>query len=200
MLSWTGWSFVISPADVDESPLPNESARSYVERLAQEKMEAVHSLLQEGQVSVAADTIVVDNGSLLGKPRHAVEARTMLRQLRGRVHQVMTALALYDPVADQIVTDLCCADVKMRAYSDEEIEEYIASGDPLDKAGAYAIQNPGFHPVDEFNQCFACVMGLPLCHLGRSLRQLGVAAQVDIPVVCQENLGYACPVWQEIYL
>jgi septum formation protein len=199
MLSWTGWSFVVSPADIDETPNPGEPAVDYVLRLAVRKMEAVCSRLSEGQVGVAADTIVVDQGSLLGKPRDSAEARLMLRQLRGRTHQVVTALALYDPGAEQALTDLCCADVTMRAYSDAEIEAYIASGDPLDKAGAYAIQHAGFHPVEDFRQCFACVMGLPLCHLGRSLRRLGVAPVVAIPSVCQVNLEYACPVWQEIY-
>jgi len=93
-----------------------------------------------------------------------------------------------------LVTDLCVTDVPMRKYSDEEIEAYAASGDPLDKAGAYAIQHAGFHPVDGLSGCYASVMGLPLCHLTRSLRKLGVEPETDIAAECQAALSYDCPV------
>jgi predicted house-cleaning NTP pyrophosphatase (Maf/HAM1 superfamily) len=89
----------------------------------------------------------------------------------------------------------------MRDYRDAEIASYVASGDPMDKAGAYAIQNPGFHPVTDFNGCYACVVGLPLCHLLRTLRKAGFpqdAAPIDVPGACQANLNYVCPVTQKI--
>ncbi|MBN2047177.1 MAG: Maf family protein, partial [Anaerolineaceae bacterium] len=95
-------------------------------------------------------------------------------------------------------TDLCAAPVPMRDYSDAELEAYIKSGDPFDKAGAYAIQHRGFHPVEQFRSCFACVMGLPLCHVLRSFRKFGQDTAVDLPVECQLNLAYICPVHQEI--
>ena len=82
----------------------------------------------------------------------------------------------------------------MRAYGDEEIAAYVASGDPLDKAGAYAIQNRAFHPVESLGGCYASVMGLPLCHLTRSLRKLGLAPTTDIAVECQSALSYVCPI------
>jgi predicted house-cleaning NTP pyrophosphatase (Maf/HAM1 superfamily) len=86
----------------------------------------------------------------------------------------------------------------MRNYSDQEIEAYIATGDPLDKAGSYAIQHPGFQPVIDFFGCFAGVVGLPLCHLVRSLRKSGVSVPVDIAAVCQAYHHYDCPVFETI--
>jgi predicted house-cleaning NTP pyrophosphatase (Maf/HAM1 superfamily) len=88
----------------------------------------------------------------------------------------------------------------MRNYTDEDMQAYIASWDPLYKAGAYAIQHPSFHPVENMSGCFAGVMGLPLCHLARSLKKIGVTMQVDIAAECQSALEYDCPVWQTILL
>ena len=85
----------------------------------------------------------------------------------------------------------------MRDYTDEEIKTYVASGDPMDKAGAYAIQHKGFHPVKELHGCYANVMGLPLCHLTRNLIKLGLPPLVNIPQVCQAALGYDCPVYAQ---
>ena len=93
-----------------------------------------------------------------------------------------------------LVTDLCVTDVPMRNYSDEEIDAYVASGDPLDKAGAYAIQHPGFQPVETMSGCYASVMGLPLCHLTRTLRRLEIPPPVDISAECQASLNYKCPI------
>jgi predicted house-cleaning NTP pyrophosphatase (Maf/HAM1 superfamily) len=122
----------------------------------------------------------------------------MLHKLRGRVHQVYTALAVRAPDTGDVFIDLCASNVPMRAYTPAEIEAYAATGDPLDKAGAYAIQHAGFHPVEGFGGCFASVMGLPLCHLTRTLRKIGITPQVDVPKACQSHLGYACPVFQSV--
>lgn len=194
MISWTGWTFTAQPADVDESRLPGEPPADYVLRLAVDKARAVASQAGDGQIVLAADTIVADGNFLLGKPSSPAEARRMLLGLRGRTHQVFTALALFDPAAQRLETDLCVTQVPMRAYSDQEIDSYIASGDPLDKAGAYAIQHPEFHPVENFSGCYASVMGLPLCHLLRTARLFGVESESNIPAVCQMNLHYNCPI------
>jgi predicted house-cleaning NTP pyrophosphatase (Maf/HAM1 superfamily) len=122
----------------------------------------------------------------------------MLRQLRGQTHQVMTALAIINKTTDQTVTDLAAIDVPMRDYSDQEIEAYIATGDPFDKAGAYAIQHSGFQPVTTLNGCFAGVVGLPLCHLVRSLRKCNIVIQTDIAASCQSHNHYECPVFEGI--
>lgn len=198
MITWTGWTFSVQPADIDESQLPGESPAAYVERLALSKAREVAGQAGEGQFVLAADTIVADGAALLGKPASAEEARQMLRCLRGRVHQVYTALALLDPASGRLETDLCVTRVPMRDYSDSEIEAYIASTDPLDKAGAYAIQHAGFHPVENFSGCYASVMGLPLCHLQRTARRMGIEPSSDIHVVCQKNLKYTCPIFAAV--
>ncbi len=135
----------------------------------------------------------------------------MLERLRGRTHQVLTALAVVRLRTEELAQraqarpskwrmecDLCVTDVPMRQYSAAEMEHYIASGDPMDKAGAYAIQHRGFHPVESLQGCYANVVGLPLCHLLRTLRKLGVDSQADLPAACQATLGYNCPVYQQV--
>ena len=122
------------------------------------------------------------------------EAVEMLKNLRGRSHQVYTGIAILRLSDGTLVTDLCITDVPMRVYRDDEIEVYVATGDPLDKAGAYAIQNARFHPVEAMQGCYASVMGLPLCHLARSLHKLDIASLTDIASACQSALGYACPI------
>lgn len=194
MITWTGWTFAVQPADLDESQLPGESPSAYVQRLALSKAGEVAVQAGSGQIILAADTIVADGETLLGKPASPAEARRMLRGLRGRTHQVYTALALLDTASQKFETDLCVTNVPMRAYTDAEIDVYVASGDPLDKAGAYAIQHAGFHPVENFSGCYASVMGLPLCHLVRTARRCDIEPAADVPAACQTNLGYTCPI------
>ncbi len=196
-------------ADIDEVPLPAEQAEEMAQRLSLEKAQAVTSLIPAARagtstlqppsfILVTSDTVVSLDDEPLGKPRDAAEARSMLQRLRGRVHQVYTAITLIDLQADRPLTDLACSDVPMRNYTDEEIAAYIASGDPFDKAGAYAIQHDGFRPVENFSGCFANVMGLPLCHVVRALRQLGVEVPDDVPSRCQAHIRYECPVFESI--
>ncbi len=154
-----GWPCRFTSADLDESPLPGEPPAEYVRRLAHSKALAAAAQALPAEIVLAADTTVADGSQILGKPRHAAEARDMLLQLRGRTHQVLTAIAMLDPHRAVLEMDLCISSVPMRNYSDEEITAYIASGDPLDKAGAYAIQNGVFRPVAAFSGCYACVVG-----------------------------------------
>ncbi len=196
-----GFPFNSMSADVDERILPNEAPADYVLRLAEAKARAcTESGNGEclGQVVIGSDTAVVDAGVILGKPKDASDAQSMLRTLRGRTHQVYTAVALFDPASDQLLTELSISDVPMRAYTDAELEAYVASGDPLDKAGSYAIQNAEFHPVEKFDGCYASVMGLPLCHLARALAKMGQKAKTDVPAQCQATLAYDCPIYETI--
>ncbi|MBI3953521.1 MAG: 23S rRNA (uracil(1939)-C(5))-methyltransferase RlmD [Chloroflexi bacterium] len=129
------------------------------------------------KLALAADTVVVDNaGAVLGKPRDAAEARAMLLRLRGKEHDVVTGLAFVHGARGIEATSHEATRVRMRDYSDDEIEAYVASGDPLDKAGAYAIQSQSFHPVESWEVCYQNVVGLPLCALLDLLRAQGVAA------------------------
>jgi septum formation protein len=194
LLALGGWAFDTRPAVVDESQQPGEAPAAYVLRLAESKARACTSSACAGEILLAADTAVVDGQVILGKPKDPAEAVAMLQTLRGHVHQVLTGLAALRLSDGALVTDLCITNVPMRDYRDDEIEAYVASGDPLDKAGAYAIQHPGFHPVESLNGCYASVMGLPLCHLTRCLRKLGLAPITDIAAQCQSTLSYACPI------
>jgi len=196
LLALTYWSFVVSAADVDESQLENESPTDYVLRLAEKKARAVSA--DADSIILASDTTVVDRLDILGKPQDEVEATTMLTRLRGRTHQVYTGVALLRKSNDTLLTDLCVTDVPMRDYSDEEIHAYVATGDPLDKAGAYAIQHPDFRPVASMSGCYASVMGLPLCHVVRMIRQMGIQPHADVPLNCQKLLEYDCPVFDSI--
>ncbi len=127
-------------ADIDETPLDHEAAAALAVRLSQAKARAVLSAGRSpSTVILASDTIVSLDDEPLGKPIDADDARSMLRRLRDRVHQVHTAITLIDLAADRSLTDLATSDVRMRAYTDQEIDAYIASGAPFDKARAYAI-------------------------------------------------------------
>ena len=196
LLALTGLPFLVSAADVDESVLENENPAEYVLRLAEKKARAIHA--DPHQIVLGSDTTVVEGSDILGKPAHEAEAAAMLTRLRGRTHQVYTGVALLRMSDGLLLKDLCVTDVPMRDYSDDEIRAYVATGDPLDKAGAYAIQHPEFHPVAGMNGCYASVMGLPLCHVTRMLRTMGIRTRSDVPEGCQRLLDYKCPVYEEI--
>ena len=190
-----GWSFDTRAAYLDETPLPGEPPEIYSRRMSEGKALAVDSL-PRGALVIGADTIVVLDGRILGKPADAADARAMLKALRGREHLVLTSLTLRDTATGAVEHELARSRVPMRGYIDAEIDAYVASGDPLDKAGAYGIQHPTFHPVAEeaFCDCFANVMGLPLCHVLRRLRPRGMEPAADLPAQCQRFIPYACPV------
>ncbi len=194
LLALTGWDFSVSAADVDESPHANESPTEYVLRLAETKARATRA--GQNQLVLAADTTVVDRNEILGKPADDEEATAMLKRLRGHTHQVYTGIALFRVRDRLLLKDLCITDVPMRGYSDEEIQAYVQTGDPLDKAGAYGIQHPQFQPValDSLSGCYASVMGLPVCHVIRLMRQMDIQPGTDFFRSCETRLEYQCPV------
>jgi MAF protein len=189
--SLLGVPFRSLAADVEENRGHEEEPEEMVCRLSRTKAEALAEDYPE-RLIVAADTIVVLDDQVLGKPAGADEAVAMLRRLRNREHLVFSGLTVLSPSIGQQVTEWAQTTVWMRPYSDEEIFRYVASGDPLDKAGAYAIQHPGFNPVAYIQGCYASVMGLPLCHLTRALSRLGLTLPVDVPRVCRGFTGYCC--------
>lgn len=192
LLALAGWEFKVSAADVDESQRPNESPADYVLRLAEAKARTVRA--DADQIILAADTTVVDGQDILGKPKDGAEAIAMLKRLRGHTHQVYSGIVLYRLRDGLLLKDLCTTDVPMRDYSDAEILAYVQTGDPLDKAGAYAIQHPEFHPVASLEGCFASVMGLPMCHVILLLRKLNIQPNTDFFASCATLLEYQCPV------
>ncbi len=197
LLALTGWEFQVDSMAQDERQLPGEQPLPYVRRVAIDKASRSNTANAD-DVIVAADTIVLDGEEILGKPDSKDDAVRILQQLRGRNHQVLTSVVIRQPVRSLIQDEMCVSRVRMRKYSDAEIGEYVATGDPLDKAGAYAVQNKAFHPVTGFRGCFANVMGLPLCHLARLLAKLGMRAVQDIPSACQGHLQYHCKIHARI--
>jgi len=202
LLSLGGWHFKVAVADVDENQLINETPGDYVLRLAEAKARKSAESATSDSVVIAADTTVVDADEILGKPMDADDAVRMLKRLRGHTHQVYTGLALlrvsddraFRQAQDNAVTDLSVTDVPMRDYNDEEIIAYVQTGDPLDKAGAYAIQHPDFHPVENLTGCFASVMGLPLCRLTFLLQNFDMSPDTAVELRCQAEIQYDCPV------
>ena len=194
LLALGNWKYNAIVSDVDESQLTGEAPRDYVLRLAQAKALAVAEKVQPENIIIGSDTAVIFGNSIFGKPKDEAEAEWMLKQLRGQTHQVYTGVAFYRVSDGKMLTELCITDVPMRAYSDDEITAYIQTGDPMDKAGAYAIQHPKFQPVESMNGCFAGVMGLPMCHVLRALHTFDIHPEADVPMACQNLLNYKCHV------
>lgn len=165
--------FELASVNVDESARPAESPRELVQRLSRAKAhDGLRLSFHPGTMVVAADTVVSIDGQILGKPADSADAVRMLKQLRGRPHTVYTGLVV--STRERQVVALAETIVWMRDYTDAEINAYVDTGDPLDKAAAYAIQHPVFHPVARIDGCYSNVMGLPLCCLYLALTELGV--------------------------
>jgi septum formation protein len=141
---------------------------------------------------VSADTIVSVDDDVLGKPRDPRHAAEMLARLRNCRHLVFSGLTLLDVRHRRMVSEVVRTPVRMRAYSDDEIAAYVASGDPMDKAGAYAIQHASFDPVERIEGCYANVMGLPLCHVYRALIALGVTPPARPLDSCPYAVMHGC--------
>jgi septum formation protein len=198
ILTWAGWQLEKVSSNGDESRLPLESPDQYVLRIAELKSRVNLESASDCDFIISADTIVVLDGKVLGKPKDAMDAVEMLVSMRAGQHWVMTAVAVRHAGQEKPRLELCKSKVGMRNYSDEEIQRYVDSGDPLDKAGAYAIQDRGFHPTEDFSGCLASVMGMPLCHLERSLRRNQDYEATDWPSICQKKLEYSCPITSRI--
>ena len=177
-----GFDVNVIPADIDETPIPDESPFALVERLAASKAQAVaEAYAQTGEIVLAADTIVTVDGEALGKPADDADARAMLRRLSGRTHQVATGVCLLRAAGDDApaVQDVfsVVTDVTFYDLTDEEIEAYVASGEPADKAGAYGIQGAGGRMlVRGIDGDFYNVVGLPIAKTVRAIRRYAVAA------------------------
>ncbi len=201
-----GIRFDVESSDIDESPAPNESPTELVARLALAKAMTVAGRLAQKTAQsdavasdellvVGADTVVAVDGELLGKPASVDEARTMLRRLRARPHQVHTALAAVSVSCGELKrkrTRTNSTTVIMRAYDNDEIAAYLATGDHMDKAGAYAIQHPQFRPVQTLTGCPAGVMGLPVADLLCLLAESNVSVELSPLQICPALTGLQC--------
>ena len=194
LLAGMGIDFRVSPSNIPEDPEPEETPEEMVRRLSREKALAVAG--SENAVSgyyIAADSTVVLDDQSIAKPADAADARAMLTRLRGTAHQVITGLTIYDAATRRCITDAMAADVLMRNFSDAEMEQSIASGAPLDKAGAYAIQDDEFRPASLQHGCYSNVMGLPACRVVEILTDLGCPLPDRAAMVVPSGCTIACP-------
>lgn len=185
ILSRAGLAFQTAPANIDEAEIQSPSqAEERARVLAAAKARWVAARCSRGMVVLGADTLVVRDETILEKPRDEDEARRMLRSLRGRVHQVITGVAIAGDLGESAVTEV--TQVRFRDYTDGEIESYLASGAPMDKAGAYGIQDHLFSPAERVRGCYSNVVGLPLCRTVRLLREKGaIRYSVHPALLCE---------------
>jgi septum formation protein len=170
LLAGLGLTFTVRAADVDETPIPGEAPAACVRRLALAKAAA---RIDKGELVLAADTIVVLDGRLLGKPRDAADARRMLASIAGREHTVLTGMTLHDEPSGRQEAVVEASRVRMARMSPHEIEWYVATGEPLDKAGSYAVQGMGALFVEAVYGSYTNVVGLPLPATYRLFSALG---------------------------
>ena len=202
LLGALGVAFEVRPSNVNEDPLPGETPLETQHRITRDKARSQISDIR-GQTSddsgltsdlcnlpisptlIACDTTVLLDGEMLNKPADEGEAWVMLRKLRNRTHEVQSCIVIRQ--GDAEILDMVTSQVVMRNYSDAEIAAYIATGDPFDKAGSYAVQHEQFHPVAEIRGCPLNVIGLALCRLRAHLPELP-----DSTPVCQAYVGRTC--------
>jgi septum formation protein len=174
LLRNAGIAFITQPADVDETPLNGESAQECAERLAREKALSIAQSRPQ-DIVLGADTVVVVGGEILGKPLHAEDAVRMLRLLSGRQHQVITGVCIVranprNPESVRVASETTA--VTMSELSEQEIREYVATGEPMDKAGGYAIQGMASRWIPRIEGDYSNVVGLPIALVYRMLREL----------------------------
>lgn len=172
LLESAGIAFSVAPADIDEESLPQEDPVDYVLRLAEEKAKATAASVP-GRFFIGADTIVLCDGEIMGKPKDHDDAQRMLKKLSGVRHEVVTGYAVYDKERHGATRDAVRTRVLFKSLRDEEIESYIATGCPFDKAGAYAIQGGAAYMVRSIEGSYTNVVGLPLCEVVEALRVMG---------------------------
>jgi septum formation protein len=172
LLASAGVEFDVCAGDVPEDIIPGEEPRDHVLRLARDKACEV-ALRLDGRFFIGADTIVLCDGEIMGKPKDTADAERMLRKLSGIPHEVITGFAIFDKERDSLFCDAVSTMVYFKELRYDEISAYIATGCPFDKAGAYAIQGGAAHMVERIEGSYTNVVGLPLCEVVEALRKIG---------------------------
>jgi len=172
LLGLAGIKFRVAPADILEEPLPGEEAVAHALRLAEEKARAAALRGSSGRFFIGADTIVVLEGQIMGKPLDDADAVRMLTNLSGREHEVVTAYSVLDRLSGACIKRAVRTRVIFKQLAEQEIQDYVKTGCPLDKAGAYAIQGGAAHFVREIHGSYTNVVGLPTCELVETLQQM----------------------------
>jgi len=191
LLALMGLPFQVIVPEVTEDPLSGELPHELALRLSSAKAETIAKAHPEALV-IAADTLVVLDGEVLGKPANETQAFEMLAKLCGRQHWVYSGLTLIHPKPYRRCEQVAKTLVTMRRYTEDEMRRYIATGDPMDKAGAYAIQHPVFDPVARIEGCYANVVGLPLCHVYRALALWAMEPPIHPLDCCPQALASGC--------
>lgn len=171
LMTLAGLQFTVVPADICEDVLPGEAPADHVIRLSREKADAV-ATTNDGRFFIGADTVVVLDGAILGKPVDDADAFRMLTSLSGRDHEVITGFTVFDKVSSIHVSRSVCTEVTFKELEEHEINSYVASGCPMDKAGAYAIQGGAVHFVRSINGSYTNVIGLPMTELYEVLQAM----------------------------
>ena len=174
LLAQVGINFQVVPSDADETLLADETPEAHVVRLSCDKaMEVAHRPHQDGRWFIGSDTVVVRDEIILGKPADAAEAASMLTSLSGRSHRVISGYAVHDRQSGRTLSAAVTTRVFFKDLTSREIEGYIATGEPFDKAGAYAIQGIGAFMIPRIEGSYTNVVGLPLCEVIAALEELG---------------------------
>jgi septum formation protein len=171
LLSKLGLPFEVMHSDYEEDMNALPDPRQLAKFLSLNKAKSVAQKVKGDAIIIAADTFVVHNNTFLGKPHTPENAKVMLQSLQGQTHSVITGLAIIDTATNKIVNEISETKVTMRAISDDEIDWYVTTGEPLDKAGAYAIQGGAAIFVEKIDGDYFTVMGLPLCLLSKKLKE-----------------------------
>ncbi len=186
LLRQCGIDCEVRSANIEETRHGRETPDAMALRLAREKArDAGRDLKGSGAWILAADTVVADGSEILGKPRDAAMAGEYLRRLRGREHRVITGVCLLHAPSGKEFTAVETTGVRMREYSAAEMEAYLASGDGMDKAGGYAVQDPSFRPVESLAGCYTNVVGFPLCRVYDLLERTGWKPIRPLPETCR---------------
>jgi septum formation protein len=174
LLKQIGLDFIVYPSNIDEKILSEKiSPKEFVLKIALEKARRVANIFNEA-IIISADTIVVLDGIILGKPKDREDAINMLKRLRGKIHQVFTGIVVWETPTNKYLVRVVKSLVKMRDYSLEEIVNYVNTGEPFDKAGAYGIQGKGALLVEKIEGDYYNIVGLPLASLNLLLKKFGI--------------------------
>ncbi len=189
LLEKLGKPFDVQPSGTDESVKAEATPAQTIQQIALQKAKAVAAIDKSARLVIGADTAVIIGNRILGKPSGPEDAAAMLRKLRGRIHLVVTGLAIVENASGRTLVSRTTTAVTMRCYPDREISEYVSSGEPDDKAGAYAVQGAGGRLVESVRGCYFNVVGLPLCELSSMLSAVGF----PVPSECYLPDGAPCP-------
>ncbi len=179
LLQKIGFEFKIIKPDIDEIILDNENPEDFVARIAKEKATKVSTIVEDPATVIAADTVVVIQDEILGKPKDDNDAEVMLNKLSDKVHSVLTGFAIFNSEKGILHVEVVATEVRFKKLNNDEVQGYIKTNEHSDKAGAYAIQGIGSFMVESINGSYTNVVGLPVCELVNALAKYKLVKMFD---------------------